>query len=165
MNNATGFAVNYAFLSSGTDTANLHAGTNRTEYLYGTATGTVNFFSSSNTDLFDGEYPYSLMYYNNYAYYKQASGFGTVNATASGTNETAYLYDSSGNDALVAGDRRHAYHARRDDRREQVCQRLCLQHQRRQRHQAREQPRRLRLQRHRRLDEHLIEVVRSNDRY
>ena len=79
------------------------SGTNRTEYLYGTASDTVNFFSSSNTDLFVGEYPYSLMYFNNYAYSKQASGFGTVNATASGSNETAYQYDSPGNDAVVAG--------------------------------------------------------------
>ena len=101
---ATGFAVNYAFfVFGGTDTANLYAGTNRTDYVYGTSKDTVNFFSSSNNDLFDGQFPYSLMYYNNYAYSKEAIGFGTVNATASGTNETAYVYDSPGNDAIVAG--------------------------------------------------------------
>ena len=141
VNNATGFAVNYAFLSSGTDTANLHAGTNRTEYLYGTANDTVNFFSSFQYRSVRRRSPYSLMYYNNYAYYKQASGFGTAERHSQRHRFDGLLVRLV-RQRRARGRRHHshAYHARRDDRREQVCHRLCLQHQRRQRHQAREQP-------------------------
>ena len=52
---ATGFATNYAFFSTGTDTANLHAGTVRANYVYGNSADTANFFDSSGNDIFYGE--------------------------------------------------------------------------------------------------------------
>ena len=100
---ANGFAINDAFFSSGADIANLYAGTVRADFVYGNSSDTVNFFTSSSNDEFVGEYPYSLMYFNSSSYSKQAIGFGTVNATASAANTTAYLYDSPSNDAIVVG--------------------------------------------------------------
>ena len=58
---ATGFATNDAFFSSGADIANLSAGTARADFVFGNSNDTANFSSASNNDLFVGEFPYSIL--------------------------------------------------------------------------------------------------------
>lgn len=110
-NQANDFAMNtMQFEFGGTDTANLSPGTKRTNNVFGAAGDTVNFFSSSSDDNFDGDVnntggsskPYSLLLYGG-GYSSEAIGFGKVNATASNKNGNAYLYDSPSDDTLTIG--------------------------------------------------------------
>lgn len=75
----------------------------RTNYVYGTSSGTANFFDSTGNDVFYGLPTYSYLSYNGAAYASQAIGFGHVYVTATTGNDDAYLYDSPDNDSIVVG--------------------------------------------------------------